>query len=325
MDKSFGNSFVRLRSVTTIVGFRLSFSGSGETVDYLVYSEVKLALVPMDDVLSTDSQSENQPVFCKLRHPKSDQSAMFLFTHGNREVYEVTSFKEDCRSWFIDNTVQQDGAILMTLPVDPLFLVLPYLQSVEQTGKYMTLDQIVCDEDYPECNRLTSTKGMSELHNIADVKGSDDLEAFRYNEEKTLTWLQCKTEKLADALSDREFCVSGAQSSSYVRSKRAMTSTRDDYVRYAYGMVSDYLPVDLAGKLREHMKMPVVAEKKENEPPTKKAKVGDITPTEDYSQSGANDKSEKVAKLTASQKKLSKVDKTGMKSLASFFSPKAKS
>lgn len=33
----------------------------------------------------------------------------------------------------------------------------------------------------------------------------------------------------------------------------------------------------------------------------------------------------KAGKLTAGQKKLSKVDKSGMKSLASFFSPKAKS
>uniref|UniRef100_A0A8W8IXT1 Uncharacterized protein n=1 Tax=Magallana gigas TaxID=29159 RepID=A0A8W8IXT1_MAGGI len=80
-------------------------------------------------------------------------------------------------------------------------------------------------------------------------------------------------------------------------------------------MVSAYL----------HYRIPEVVEKKENEPPNKKAKLGDITPTEDYSQEKADTKSAKTGKLTAGQKKLSKVDKSGMKSLASFFSPKAKS
>ena len=41
-----------------------------------------------------------------------------------------------------------------------------------QSGKFMTLDQIITDEDYPECCRLTSTSGMSELFNIADIKGN---------------------------------------------------------------------------------------------------------------------------------------------------------
>lgn len=36
----------------------------------------------------------------------------------------------------------------------------------------MTLDQIVCDSDYPECSRLVATSGTSELNQIADVKGN---------------------------------------------------------------------------------------------------------------------------------------------------------
>lgn len=35
----------------------------------------------------------------------------------------------------------------------------------------MTLDQIVCDPDYPECSRLVGTSGTSELSQIADIKG----------------------------------------------------------------------------------------------------------------------------------------------------------
>eukprot|EP00057_Strongylocentrotus_purpuratus_P019888 XP_011674362.1 PREDICTED: ribonuclease H2 subunit B-like [Strongylocentrotus purpuratus] len=66
------------------------------------------------------------------------------------------------------------------------------------------------------------------------------------------------------------------------------------------------------------------------EPPLKKARMSsDIKtePEEDYSKAftASNDmKKEKNGKLTAGQKALSKVDKKGMKSISSFFSPKPK-
>lgn len=275
--------------------------------------------------LEIDPNDDIKTIFCKLRHPKTDRGAMILFANGDKDVFEVAIFAEGCRSWLIDNTVQQDGRLHVTTPIDSLFLLLPYLKKAKEGGMFMTLDQIVCDSDYPECSRLVATSGTSELNQIADVKGSDDLQVYRYNEEKMLSWLQSKTERMANKLSERGQCVSGAQSSTYVRTKRAMTASHDDYIRYAYGMVCDYIPSDVASQLRDHMKIPEVVEKKENEPPNKKAKLGDITPTEDYSQEKSDTKSAKAGKLTAGQKKLSKVDKSGMKSLASFFSPKAKS
>ena len=35
----------------------------------------------------------------------------------------------------------------------------------------MTLDQIVMDDEYPECQRLLSASGISELFQVTDVKG----------------------------------------------------------------------------------------------------------------------------------------------------------
>ena len=37
----------------------------------------------------------------------SDERSLFLFNHDNTRVYEVVAFKEPCRSWLIDETVQQ--------------------------------------------------------------------------------------------------------------------------------------------------------------------------------------------------------------------------
>lgn len=265
---------------------------------------------------------EKKPTIVKLRHPKTDSGAYFMFTNENQDIYELVVYKEDFRSWLIDNTVQHDGSLFITTPVDPVFMVLPYLIKAEKSGKFMTLDQIVLDDNYPECNRLTSTAGLSELYQVADIRGEEDLQAYKYNKEKTLSWLKLKTEKLSEALSDRNFSFSGSHCAMYVRSKRTSTDDKD-CLKYAFGMVSEYLPDDLSNSLREYLGLPVVEEKKE-EPPTKKSKNEVLPPDEDYSKNQKDSKPQKEIKLTQAQKQLSKVDKSGMKSISSFFSPKTK-
>ena len=36
-----------------------------------------------------------------------DNAAMFLFANGDKNVFEVSAFSESCRSWLIDDFVQQ--------------------------------------------------------------------------------------------------------------------------------------------------------------------------------------------------------------------------
>ncbi|XP_033760100.1 ribonuclease H2 subunit B-like isoform X2 [Pecten maximus] len=277
-----------------------------------------------DSIIEENPNAEDKPTFCKLRHPKSDKGALFVFSHNERDIHEVTSFKEEFRSWFIGNQVQSDGSLILTAIVDPVFLVLPYLIKAEKTGKFMTIDQIVTDDDFPECHHLYKTAGMSELYQVSDMKGDDDLRVYRFNKERTLSWLQGKIDKLADVLSSKNICVSGAQSSSFIRSKRFSTATTDDYRRFAHGMVCDYLSVELGQELLVHLGLPAEAEKTEaTEPPAKRMKTENSGPTEDYSQ-GKNNVKVKAVKMNKAQSLLSKVDKSGMKSMSSFFSPKAK-
>lgn len=45
---------------------------------------------------------------CNSFHfPVAERGAMFLFANGDKDVFEVAVFAESCRSWLIDNTVQQ--------------------------------------------------------------------------------------------------------------------------------------------------------------------------------------------------------------------------
>lgn len=55
---------------------------------------------------------------------------MFVFSPGDLMVQEVLAFDENRRSWFIDDNVKSDGKMHLSTPIDPIFLVLPYLRKV---------------------------------------------------------------------------------------------------------------------------------------------------------------------------------------------------
>ncbi|XP_052782366.1 ribonuclease H2 subunit B-like [Mya arenaria] len=277
-----------------------------------------------DEITKHDGNVENNPVVAALRHPKTDKKALYVFSQADGSVHELLHFQEECRSWLIEQTVHSDGSLYVTTQVDPVFLVLPYLIKAEQTGKFITLEQIIIDEDFPECERLITACKSQDLHHVSEVKGDDDLMAYKYSQEKTLSWLKLKTERLSRSLSQKNICVSGARAEDLVHSK----ANHEEYLRYAFGIVSDYLPVDLASRLREHLGIPAVIEKRPSDaanPPSKRIKLEDITPTEDYSKNVVLEKKDSKGKQTTAQKKLEKTDKTGMRSLTAFFSPKPKS
>lgn len=284
--------------------------------------------------LTVNENVENKPAFCSLRHPLTEKKCIFLFTHSNTNVFEVHNFKEEFRSWMINDSVVQDGSFLITTPIDPLFLVLPYLQSAEKkTGKYMTLDHIVEDEEFPESRRLHDSLRVKDLSHVADVKDSSDFQAYRYSEEKTLQWLKLKLNRVAEVLCNNNVQVSEgiACSKNFVKSKKeGSNANQKEYLTFAHGLLSDYISADLSEKLRESVGLEKPDDSKikssGSEPPKKKIKIEpSSSPTEDYSQKQKPIESTKVRKLSAAQKKLDQVDKSGMKSISSFFSPKSKS
>ncbi|CAH1780937.1 unnamed protein product [Owenia fusiformis] len=278
-----------------------------------------------DDVIKTDGNNDSKHALCKLKHPKTEKSAYYLFTNENTDSYEVIALKEDFRSWFIGQDVVQDGSVYTCTPVDPLFLVLPYMVNASKNDKYMQLDQIVRDENYPECTRLCTCSQGKDLKLIADIKGDDDLKVYRYNKERTLSWLKTKVEKTSKILEKKKIHVTrGAQCDTYVQATN--TAQKDDYIRYAYGLISEYVHPELAKDLKDHLGIvdPVVTPDPEKPPPSKRAKLDKSEPAEDYFTGNTGLVKKETKKLTQAQKKLSKVDKSGMKSISSFFSPKSK-
>ncbi|XP_075707893.1 ribonuclease H2 subunit B isoform X1 [Rhinoderma darwinii] len=286
-------------------------------------------LIAPDSLKDDAKKPSSKTLFAKLRSSLTDKGAMFLFINAGQQVCEVKTFHEEFRSWFIGQTVQEDGRLLYATPVDPLFLVLYYLVKADkEQGKFQPLEQIVVDEEFPSCNLLLQcTQVAQSLHRVTEEKEIGSKKFYRYSKEKTLEWLKKKVDQTVKVLKDSDLCVGGTtQSASFIRIKQESDLKEEDYVRYAHGLISEYISEDLRDELSAYLNLPDVSSATP-EPPTKKRRVSDkpVEADEDYTKYNSNDKGKKTnSKMTAAQKSLAKVDKSGMRNMSSFFSPKAK-
>uniref|UniRef100_A0A8C8EMN0 Ribonuclease H2 subunit B n=1 Tax=Oncorhynchus tshawytscha TaxID=74940 RepID=A0A8C8EMN0_ONCTS len=267
-------------------------------------------VVAADSAVETPKKDDSDPTFIRLRNPSTDAASLYLLGSGDVQLYEVKAFNEDFHSWFIGQTVQRDGRLLYVTPMDPLYLLLPYLIKAGEEGKFQPVDQVVMDEDFPACTRLLScTRSQTSLHHVAEEKEVGSQTFQRYSQERTMEWLKKKAERTVKTLRKSNISVGeGVKSTTYVRVKQEsetqegeLETQEEDYLRYAHGLISEYISEDLSKALLKHLQLPELSSPKEVEPPSKPPK-----------------------KMSAAQKTLAKVDKTGMKSMSAFFSPKGK-
>ena len=193
-----------------------------------------LNLILLDDI------GEHNVELIQLRNPCTGKEGRYICMPEQQKFFELLKFAEPLRSWFINDLVSVDGFIYMTTLVDPLFLVLPYLQE-HSAQMFNPLDQILKDEEYGRIHELVNYISNEQLamvidlriisfqkhflyclaFQIGDQKGDNDLKAFKYNEEKTLNWLEFKCSKLLKALVAKNIHVdAGAKSATFVKSEK---------------------------------------------------------------------------------------------------------
>uniref|UniRef100_A0A8C3G2S1 Ribonuclease H2 subunit B n=1 Tax=Cyclopterus lumpus TaxID=8103 RepID=A0A8C3G2S1_CYCLU len=281
------------------------------------------ALVSTDSTIDTQNH-DSDPAFVRLRNPSTDAASLYMLSSGDVQLFEVKAFEEDFHSWFVGQTVQRDGRLLFVTPMDPLYLIMPYLIKYGKEEKFQPVDQVVMDEEFPACSRLLScTRSLASLHHIAEEKAVGQQTFYRYSPEKTMNWLKKKVERTVGVLKARSVSVGGGvKSTTYIRVKSE--SGDEDYRRYAHGLISEYVSEDLSKELLKHLQLPELASPKETEPPSKKRKLSDkpVEAEEDYTKFNSADFTRKPCgtMMTAAQKSLAKGDKTGMKTMSSFFS-----
>lgn len=199
-------------------------------------------LLLKDQLFENDSFS-----IVTLPHPANGKPAKFCLDDKHNKMYEVVTFNEPHRSWFIGETVKSDGSIQLVTPVNPLFLVLPRLRD-QCSKRAMPLEDLLSEKGF--------VKIIDYIHNldtIGDLKGSPEMNAYKYNEEKTLSWLEGKVRKLAVLLRQKNIHVtSGAASATFVASNLDNQSVNEEFfLKYANGIVSEYLEDELAELLEK--------------------------------------------------------------------------
>ncbi|KAM9674833.1 ribonuclease H2 subunit B isoform 2-T2 [Dama dama] len=266
-------------------------------------------------------------VFVKLANPCSGEGAIYLFNMCLPQLFEIKVFKEKNRSWFINESVQSGGLLHFATPMDPLFLLLHYLIKADKEGKFQPLDQVVMDDMFPDCILLLKLPELEKLlRHVTEEKEIDKKKYYKYSKEKTLKWLEKKVNQTMAALKTNKVNVSArVQSTAFFSGGQVSSDKDEDYVRYAHGLISDYIPKQLSDDLSKYLKLPEPPASVQN-PPSKKAKLSDepVKAKEDYTKFNSKDFKtvKKNSKMTAAQKALAKVDKSGMKSIDSFFGAK---
>ncbi|XP_062521331.1 ribonuclease H2 subunit B-like [Corticium candelabrum] len=285
----------------------------------------------LQHVERTTDCGRSDATFVTLRHPKKGSGARFLLTNGGRRIQEVLKYDDPPKSWLINNSVQKDGSLHLATPIDPVFLILPYLEKSKK--HFTTLDNIMSCDDFPSSGCLCDVEGTAQLAHVCDVRDAVDMKVYRLNETKTLVWLQKKVDQLVAKLKEMAHVNVGsvAKAAMFVQSKRtATTQTQSDYVRYAVGIISEYLNEFWVRRLHEVYSTVFEVETPEaTEPEPKKTKLDDHVTTEcieDYTKgnTATHEEPVKKVKVTVAQRSLNKVDKTGMKSISSFFHRKGK-
>ncbi|XP_066237025.1 ribonuclease H2 subunit B isoform X1 [Saccopteryx leptura] len=268
-------------------------------------------------------------MFVKLVNPCSGEGALYLLNMCLQQLFEIKVFKEKHHSWFINQSVQSGGLLHFATPMDPLFLLLHYLIKADKEGKFQPLDQVVVDDMFPNCILLLKFLELEKLlRHVTEEKEIDQKKYYKYSKEKTLKWLEKKVNRTVAALKTNHVNVGArVQSTAFFPGHQISRDKEEDYVRYAHGLISDYIPKELSDDLSKYLKLPESPASLPN-PPSKKVKLSDgpVEAKEDYTKFNTKDlKTEKKnSKMTAAQKALAKVDKTGMKSIDSFFGAKPK-
>lgn len=180
-----------------------------------------------------------------LRHPRTGTSTCYLLMNGY--VQELHWFKTGLSSWFIGDSVCEDGSLYLSSPIDSLFLALGLLESArmktkEAEGKFRTLEDILSVDDFPSYAALRPMLEDS-LTLICQVKEVGGDKYFRLDDRRTMAWLCCKVEQTCNALRDH--------------GGKTTTALSDADLRvYAVGMLGEYLNPDTWHKrLCSHLKV----------------------------------------------------------------------
>ena len=324
---------------------------------------MSLILAPFSNKQNSDSSIR----FVTLRHPRTKLPVLYGVSNSNcvssekcnghevddrrgnnLQFLEVQSINEEYGAWAIGENIlggTRSSAHLCT-PFDPLMIILPYLMIGKERNMVVPLEDLIHDvlteEDQDSNEKIESSSSIidellksnivtNRLHKIADSVGSKDLNVWKWNEDKSLSFLSAKVIRLEKRLQLNKSSIAddGGVDIGYTarnNTTKRLNADRVDqrYLRLAWEIMSDYLPESLSQKLAQKLNINL-NESQALTPLAKKAKLDNPVstgPLDDYTKGKKPLSNQaKKAEPTAKQKAASRAC-AGTKSIASFFSKK---
>ncbi|CAM9330606.1 unnamed protein product [Scytosiphon promiscuus] len=303
-------------------------------------------------------ERENMGLIAKVIsfvHPRTGEATKFMMVGDNLLELQVARPREpqELASFFVDQAVQQEGAVHTASRIDPLFLLLPVL--AKHATRWCPLDQALAEGG---CGSLRGLRHLdaNKLCDVNDRMGPDDL-LIRINEDSVLSWLSGKVERATTRFMDLATkdgaqaesgwaAGGGASGEGYAGDFQTIATPIDARRRkeveaecknLALEAVCEYLGDDWATKLAEKFstERAILFGGKSSAPKKRKAVWEESAETDRNlelshgSGGGLKTKAEAVAAaakakqpISHAQRSLAKVNKKGMKSISSFFGKK---
>ncbi|CAH0520623.1 unnamed protein product [Peronospora belbahrii] len=277
----------------------------------------------------------------------STRTRQLALDKDKRQLLELQRLQpvEGARSWFVGNAVVQDGGVTVFSPFDALFVLLD--AAWPHRVKFSSVFDLLTTANNPWLLQL-STLCEEEITSICDVQTVDGDEGLtnlyvKVNENKTMHWLRTKVERVAKVLLkqeqdaaakaanatafDQHVNIPGHREENEKKQEEEKKKEEEEdvacYYRQAIDVVGNYLMDDWIDllcnefKIKKEVKIKTIA----------KAMAGPIDTFKrfDRRETPENGAKRPTPTSDASAKKKSKlanVDRSGMKSLMSFFGKK---
>jgi len=265
--------------------------------------------------------------------PKSDAgtAAKYVVT-ADKEVMELQRIKVSPSSWFIDQSVKEDGSLYVTTPIDPLFLLIPRLNKLREKGSFVPVEAVFIDSEYPGYRHLKDCKNLH-FESICDIEKVGNEQFIRLNDEKLILWLKEKVRAICDYLVSASETISMAiplvksQVEGFKQSS-AETLTKGQQLSIAIGLLSEYIPSVFLQKLKEcypelsevkaSFVAPLDTETPSNSRKRMSSSADDIDSDLNYIHAD-NVTPKKKARKSLAQAQLEKVDTKKIPKITSFF------
>ncbi len=273
--------------------------------------------------------------FISLPSPKYGPEKRIRFALIGDKLLELQRALENPSSWFVNESVVEDGTVFFGTPFDVRFALLPLLErsrnaSGTQRGYYAPLHDILLCEGFPHVSVLADIKPL-ELQTICDaqmlVQGESSSQVYRLNDEKTLAWLQSKVSAVKAHLSSLPAGVatSVVSVSSFRRNSRGQAPSEEQLLKASLGFLSEYVSASWLDRLAQlngmdKFEAPKLSATDLLFDPT--SSVSDTRPRS-FTATPAPKKQRRESK-SVGVRQLEKVDTKNIKPLTSFFKPAKK-